>query len=671
MRRGFYSRLAVTNIVKNKKTYIPYMLTSIGCIAMLYMMFFIIQNQGMDTVPGGDNLQGIVALGVAVICIFSLIFLIYSNSFLMKRRQKEIGLFNILGMEKGHIAKILFWETVITSIISYIAGILVGLLGSKLALLLLLKLVHIPAQFGFFVSILGIVASFFVFGAIFFLTLLLNLHRVHLSQPVELLRGSNVGEKEPKAKWIIALLGFICLGVGYYIAITTESPLQALANFFIAVLLVMAGTYLVFTAGSIAILKAMRWKKSFYYKTKNFTSISGMIYRMKQNAVGLASICILSTGVLLMLSTTVCLNFGMEDLMQTRYPYDVNFSLRNITLEEGEDIRNYVHTAADEQQIPYKQLVDEMTLSVSCIYEDNQIIFKNPEDIGDIQIDAVTVIPVSEYERIHGENPGLAEGEILAFRDSGNMGGEMKIMDESFQVKEWLKEWPLQVNEIDLFGNAAIVVTEADFDKINKLQREVYGEYASTMKYQFGMDVKGTKDEQITYGKNLIDSIAHYMDTKYEDGMESGAAGFSVEIRQEEYETFYTMNGGLLFLGIFLGGLFLMGAAMIIYYKQISEGYEDKERFEIMQKVGMSRREVKSSIRRQILMVFFVPLVMAVIHIIMAFPLISRMLKLMSMANTQLFMTCTVFTILIFAVVYAVIYSITARSYYKIVERAV
>ncbi|MDC7288942.1 ABC transporter permease [Blautia schinkii] len=669
MRRGFYSRLAATNIVKNKRTYIPYMLTSIGCIAMLYMMFFILQNEGMDTIPGGSHLQTIVSLGVAVICIFSFIFLLYSNSFLMKRRQKEIGLYNILGMEKGHIARMLFRETVYTSVISFIGGILVGILGSKLALLLLLKLAHMPAQFGFFVSILGIAASFFVFGGIFFLTLLLNLRRVHLSQPVELLRGSNVGEKEPKAKWFIALLGFICLGIGYYLAITTESPLQALGNFFIAVLLVMAGTYLVFTAGSIAVLKVMRWKKSFYYKTKNFTSISGMIYRMKQNAVGLASICILSTGVLLMLSTTVSLNFGMEDLMQTRYPYDVNFSFRNITLEEGEDIRNQVRKEAEELQIPYEQLVDEMTLTVSCIYEDNKIIFKNPEDIGDIQVDVVTVIPVSEYERIHGKDPGLSDGEILAFRERGNMGGELKIMDELFQVKEWLKEWPLQVDEIDLFGNAAIVVTKADYDKIYKLQREVYGEYASTMKYQFGMDVQGTKDEQITYAHKLIDPIMDYVHTKYKDGMKSGAAGISVEIRQEEYETFYSMNGGLLFLGIFLGGLFLMGAAMIIYYKQISEGYEDKERFEIMQKVGMSRKEVKSSIRRQILMVFFVPLLMAVLHIAMAFPLISRLLKLMSMANTHLFMICTVVTILFFAAAYAVIYSITARSYYKIVER--
>lgn len=671
MRRGFYARLAATNIVKNKRTYIPYMLTSIGCIAMLYMMFFILYNPGMDTLPGGGNLQSIVALGVVVICIFSFIFLLYSNSFLMKRRQKELGLYNILGMEKGHIGRMLFRETVYTSIISYIAGILAGILGSKLALLLLLKLAHMPAQFGFYVSFLGIAAAFFVFGGIFFLTLLMNLHRVRLSQPVELLHGSNVGEREPKAKWFIALLGFICLGSGYYIAITTKSPLQALALFFIAVLLVMAGTYLVFTAGSIAILKMMRWKKSFYYKTKNFTSVSGMIYRMKQNAVGLASICILSTGVLLMLSTTVSLNFGMEDLMETRYPYDVNFSLRNITLEEGERIREYVHKEADALQIPYEQFVDEMHLTVACKYEGNQILFKQPEEMADIDIETLTVMPVAEYERIHGKKLELSDGELLAFRNGDSMGEELKIMNESYQVRDWLRKWPLQTDEGDLFGNVAVIVTEADYNKIDRQQRDVYGDYASTMRYQYGMDVAGTKDDQVTYGNKLVHSILAYMEPQLQAGTMSADASIMFEIREEEYQTFYSLNGGLLFLGIFLGGLFLMGAAMIIYYKQISEGYEDKERFEIMQKVGMSRKEVKSSIRRQILMVFFVPLLMAVLHIAMAFPLISRLLKLMSMANTQLFMICTVVTILFFAAAYAVIYSITARSYYKIVERAV
>lgn len=667
MHSGLFTRLAFTNIKKNKSTYIPYMLTCIGCIAMTYMMPFISQNPGIDNLPGSRDIKVIISLGLVVVCIFSFIFLLYSNSFLMKRRQKELGLYNILGMEKGHISKIMFLETVFTAVFCIIVGIAVGILGSKLALLFLLKLVHIPAQFGFYVSGIGIVGCIVCFGGIFFITLLNNMRKVHLAQPIELLRGSSVGEKEPKAKWLIALIGFMCLGSGYYIAITVKSPLEAIPLFFVAVLLVMAGTYLVFTAGSIAILKMLRWKKSFYYKMKNFTSISGMIYRMKQNAVGLASICILSTGVLLMLSTTVSLNFGMEDLMQNRYPYEINLTMKNINQEEGEAARTVLRDAIEKDKIPCDEIIDEMSLSIACRYDKNEIYFKQPEDMSDITIENLTVIPAVEYERIHGTDAGLSKGEILAYRNGENAGKELKIHDSLYMVKEWLKEWPLQAKEEDLFGNIAIVVTDEDYEAIFNAQREIYGEYASFLSLQIGVDVKGSKEDEITYGRKIIDGFHEFI----ESGQTSEDVWMMSEIRQENYQTFYSMNGGLLFLGIFLGGLFLMGAAMIIYYKQMSEGYEDRERFEIMQKVGMSRKEVKSSIRRQILMVFFAPLLMAALHITMAFPLVNRLMKLMNMANTKLFITCTIVTILAFAVVYGIIYSITAKVYYKIVESTV
>ncbi|MDO4276386.1 MAG: ABC transporter permease [Eubacteriales bacterium] len=667
MRDGLFTRLAITNIKKNKSTYIPYMITCIGCIAMTYMMLFICGNPGIDSLPGGGDIQMIISLGIIVICIFSFIFLLYSNSFLMKRRQKELGLYNILGMEKAHISRMMFRETVFTAVFSIAAGLAVGILGSKLALLFLLKLVHIPAQFGFYVSGIGLIGCVIIFGGIFLITLLNNMRKVHLTQPIELLRGSSVGEKEPKAKWLIALIGFICLGSGYYIAITVKSPLEAISLFFVAVLLVMAGTYLVFTAGSIAVLKMMRWKKSFYYKMKNFTSISGMIYRMKQNAVGLASICILSTGVLLMLSTTVSLNFGMEDLMQNRYPYEINLSLKNISREEGEAARRALGDAIEAEQIPCDKIVEEMSLSIACQYNDNEINFKRPENVGEITVENLTVIPVKEYERIHEVEVSLSKGELLAYRGGEEFGKDIKIHGNSYAVKEWLKQWPLQADEDDLFGNIAVVVTDEDYETIFNIQKEVYGDYASMLDFRIGIDVKGSKEDEITYGRKLIS----WFDKFLESGQVSHNVAMIMENRQENYQTFYSMNGGLLFLGIFLGGLFLMGAAMIIYYKQMSEGYEDRERFEIMQKVGMSRKEVKSSVRRQILMVFFAPLLMAALHITMAFPLVNRLLRLMNMANTNLFILCTVVTIIVFASVYGIIYSITAKVYYKIVERTV
>lgn len=666
MHRGMFGHLAVTNIKKNRGTYIPYMITCIVCIAMLYIMLFIQANPGMDdSMPGSGDVKMIMSMGIIVVGIFSFIFLLYSNSFLMKRRQKEIGLYNILGMEKGHISRMMLAETVITSVISLAGGILTGILGSKLALLLLLKLIHVPAQFGFYITGTGIVICVLVYGGIFLLILFNNLRRVHMSRPIELLQGSNSGEREPKAKWLIALIGFICLGSGYYIAVTTESPLEAIPLFFLAVLLVMAGTYLVFTAGSIAVLKMLRWKKSFYYKMKNFTSVSGMIYRMKQNAVGLASICILSTGVLLMLSSTVCLNFGIEDVMHNRYPCDFNINIRYVSLDEARTAVDTVLDAVEKEEIPYTKLTQEVSLDIACILENGELIFRNPENISDLTVGCLSLIPAAEFARMTGEEIDLKEGEILAYGETE--GETFRIMGNDFRVKQWLKEWPLD-SSYSIYGEIfAAVVTDADFYKIDKLQREVYGDtYSSKVFAEIGIDTEGDKAEKSTYGKILDANLTKLS----ESGVVSEDAWISNESREENYGSFYSLYGGLFFLGILLGGIFLMGTAMIIYYKQMSEGYEDKERFEIMRKVGMSKKEVKSSIRRQILMVFFLPLLMAVLHITMAFPLVKRLLLILNMANTKLFVLCTAGTILIFAVVYGIIYGITARSYYRILERA-
>ena len=670
MRRGMFLKLAADNIKRNRGTYIPYMITCICTIAMMYMMLFITQSPDLSTaVPSAQEVSMIMFLGAWVIAIFSTIFLLYSNSFLMKRRQKELGLYNILGMEKKHISRMMCLETVITSLCSFAGGILVGILGSKLAILLLFKLLHVPAVFGFYVSGGAIFLCAVAFGVIFLLTLLNNMRKVHLAQPVELLRGSNVGEKEPKAKWLMALIGVICLGAGYYIAITTESPLDALLLFFVAVLLVMAGTYLLFTAGSIAFLKMLRWKKSFYYKTKNFTAVSGMLYRMKQNAVGLASICILSTGVLMMLSATICLNFGIDDTMNSRFPYDATYTVSGISREEGENLRKIFEETIAENQIPCEQQVVQSSVTFACLEENGRISVEKAEGMSE-KIGYITVVPAVEYEHVMGKSAGLADGEILGWSDGMPQNDVLEINDLSYKVKSWLKEWPLYKFKLNVFKNPAIIVTDADFEKLYNLQKEIYKKYGSSVSLDMGIDIKGTKDEKISYGHILRDALKEYIAAEQEAGNLSEAVYMISGIRDEEYQYYYSNYGGLFFLGIFLGTLFLLGASMIIYYKQMSEGYEDKDRFEIMQKVGMNRKEVKSTIRRQILLVFFLPLVTAVVHICAAFPMVRRLLLLMGMANTQLFVMCTAGTILAFAVVYSVIYCLTAKSYYKIVERS-
>ena len=672
MHKGIFSRLAKQNIRNNKSTYIPYIITCIFCIAMIYMMEFLRDCPTLDqAVRQADEVRMLVFTGEIVVEIFCIIFLIYSNSFLMKRRQKEIGLYNILGLERNHIGIVMFLETIITSIGSLAGGIAAGIIGSKLALLLLLKLLHIPSVLGFYISVKGIFTCLFMFGIVFLMILFLNLAKIHLSRPVELLRGNNTGEKEPAAKWLMALIGFICLGAGYYLAVTTESPIKAITIFLLAVILVMAGTYLLFTAGSIVILKFLRRRKSFYYRTGNFISISGMLYRMKQNAIGLASICILSTGVLLMISMTVSIYFGMNDIMLNRYPYDVDMSVTSISEDECQTAIEAFEKAIADNKVPVEKSVEEIYLDIVCSKNGDQILIKPANTIRNS--DSVLVLSLlnqAEYERLTGISANLNDGEIFAWYPSAVQKDSVTVDETEFTVKKWLDKNPLTCGEDAVSDNAVLVVTDEDFKKFDEMRTEMYKGVSSApagedLTLHLGLDITGSETDKIDFGTPVMEDVK---DLRKNGGL-SENSWITSGIRQQEYESYYADNGSLLFIGIFLGSLFLMGTAMIIYYKQISEGYEDQKRFEIMQKVGLSRREVRSSVRRQILMVFFLPLLMAMLHIAMAFPMIRRMLLLFGMTNTKLFIGCTAGTVLIFAVVYGLIYLMTARSYYHIVER--
>ena len=596
MHKGIFSRLAKQNIRNNKSTYIPYIITCIFCIAMIYMMEFLRDCPTLDqAVRQADEVRMIVFTGEIVVEIFCIIFLIYSNSFLMKRRQKEIGLYNILGLERNHIGIVMFLETIITSIGSLAGGIAAGIIGSKLALLLLLKLLHIPSVLGFYISVKGIFTCLFMFGIVFLMILFLNLAKIHLSRPVELLRGNNTGEKEPAAKWLMALIGFICLGAGYYLAVTTESPIKAITIFLLAVILVMAGTYLLFTAGSIVILKFLRRRKSFYYRTGNFISISGMLYRMKQNAIGLASICILSTGVLLMISMTVSIYFGMNDIMLNRYPYDVDMSVTSISEDECQTAIEAFEKAIADNKVPVEKSVEEIYLDIVCSKNGDQILIKPANTIRNS--DSVLVLSLlnqAEYERLTGISANLNDGEIFAWYPSTVQKDSVTVDETEFTVKKWLDKNPLTCGEDAVSDNAVLVVTDEDFKKFDEMRTEMYKGVSSApagedLTLHLGLDITGSETDKIDFGTPVMEVVK---DLKKNGGL-SENSWITSGIRQQEYESYYADNGSLLFIGIFLGSLFLMGTAMIIYYKQISEGYEDQKRFEIMQKVGLSRREVR------------------------------------------------------------------------------
>ena len=658
MNRFFYAKLAVNNIKKNAQTYIPYLLTGIGTIMMFYNMSFLAIAKDIGSLSDSAQLRSLLSFGAGVIAVFSVIFLFYTNSFLTKRRKKEFGLFNILGMEKKHIARIIFWETLFTAVISLGVGLAAGILFSKLMILLLFKIITFKVTFGFEIPIVAVINTCVLFGGIFLLNLIYNVFQVHLSKPIELLKGSSVGEKEPKTNWLIAIIGAVSLAIAYYIALTTESPLAALFLFFVAVILVMIGTYCLFTAGSIALLKMLRKNKSYYYQLKHFIPVSGMIYRMKQNAAGLANICILSTAVIIMLSTTVSMYVGMEDLLRTRYPRNILVSARNVSDEQANKLDAAIEKHTLEAGLIPKDVIRYRSMSFAVSQDGANFTSDHSNNFAAGNIAMVVCLTADEYNRMENKSVSLDRSEALLYTLQGDIPGDtVNFNGFELSVKDRLASLETEDKMSALLTNSYFLIV-ADVDTIKQIYNSLsvnQGDMGE-LSYYYGFDVAADKEAQISLVSALQKALKEINADCYVEGAESARAGF------------YSIYGGLFFLGIFLGLLFIMATVLIIYYKQIAEGYDDRERFEIMQKVGMSRDEVKQAIKSQVLAVFFLPLVAAVIHIGFAFKVITKMLAVLNLTNVQLFAGCTALTILVFAVFYDIIYGLTARTYYHIVS---
>lgn len=660
---SLYPRLALMNIKNNRRFYYPFILTCILTIALFYIMVFIKTNDGIQNMPGADSLQSFMGFGSVIIGIFSMVFLFYTNSFLMKRRKKELGLFNILGMEKRNIAGILFWETVIAGTGSIALGLLSGILLSKLVLMLLLKILRFPVPFGFSVSAQGISSALFLFAAVFALILLSNLMQIRLSKPIELLKSGTVGQREPKAKLLITILGALSLGAGYAIAIITDSPLQAIFMFFIAVLLVIAGTYAFFMTGSITILKLLRKNRKYYYKTKHFISVSGMIYRMKQNAVGLANICILSTMVLVTLSTTVALYAGFEDILDSRFPSDISITLYDPDENRLWEVSEKVKDLAGEQGLEISGFLSYKSLSFAARRQGGVFLVSPDNYPGSQGACVLSFIASEEYEKISGRSAELRPDEVLVYSDKGWTEDDLELFDTMYTVESAPDEFALKRQEsaVSLMDEYFIVVSDNSvLEKIYDRQASEYGDRKASVTGNISFDVGGSKEEVISYFNDMYKLVR--------DADEDQSRGYSMSCRQASEEELYSLYGGFLFLGIFLGSLFLMATVLIIYYKQITEGYSDAERYSIMQQIGMSKAEVRSGIRSQVMTVFFLPLIASCAHIVFAFSIITKLLALFELTNIKLFAICTVGTISVFAVFYAIIYAVTARVYYRIVS---
>lgn len=446
MTNFFYARLAASNIKKNGQIYFPYIITCIITIAFYYIMKSLSLNDGLDSLYGGGTIRQTLGLGCNVVMIFAVIFLFYTNSFLMKRREKEFGLFHILGMEKKHLMRVTGMETFYIAILGLGFGFLFGIVLDKVMFLLILRVLGREVSLGFYISREAIISTIILFLAIFFLIFLNTARRLGFSKPIELLRGGNVGEKEPKANWIFAILGALSLGTGYYLAVTVQNPVAAIAIFFVAVILVIIGTYLLFTAGSIVLLKLLRANKRYYYKTRHFIGISGMLYRMKQNAVGLSNICILSTMVLVMISSTTALMIGSDDLVSSRYPYDFIFYSKEKVYGQTDfsDREAVITQALENNGLTEKESIRLRTLEFSALKKKNGFTILKDADIEAFinDFEVLDFITLDDYNRTTGENRTLNDDEVLVCSNRVKMKSDLFVLDDfQFKIVEELKSF--------------------------------------------------------------------------------------------------------------------------------------------------------------------------------------------------------------------------------------
>ena len=642
MNNFIYEKLAVTKLKNNRKTYVPYIFTGVLTVMMFYIIDALSRGKGITQ----NTLKICLQYATGVIIVFAVIFLFYTNSFLIKRRKKEIGVYNILGMGKRHIARMMAVETILTAGISILGGLVFGIIFGKLMYLLLLKILHNSVDMQFSVNGTAIVQTVILFAGIFLLTYLYNILQIQLVNPVELLHGGNQGEKEPKSRWLLVIVGVAALGNGYWIALTTEAPLEALLKFFVAVVCVIIGTYALFIAGSIVVLKILRKNKAYYYNPKHFTSVSGMIYRMKQNGAGLANICVLSTMVLVMVSTTVSLYAGMEDILDSRFPRDVSIVCNEADTNNEETLQRLIKEQCEKAGVKITDRVRYRYGSMNAVLKGNNL-EKVEQYYPDNHFYYVEMITQEEYNRIEKQNVSLKEQEILTYTTNGKCGKkQINIAGRNYQVKKELSEMTSQPKSTAEMYNTLYIIF-ANAEQIERIEPFSYADK---------FNLKGDDGKQ----KEALEQIQNEFYEKIPDGM--------MESRMLSRSSFYELYGGLFFIGIYLGSMFIMATVLIIYYKQISEGYDDRERYQIMQKVGMSKKEVKRSIRSQVLSVFFLPLVVAVIHVAVAFKVMTKILGVLNLTNVSLFAVCTIITIAVFAVFYIIVYSITAKEYYRIVN---
>lgn len=670
MTKGLYFRLAFEGVKKNKRLYIPYLLTCGGMAAMYYIIIFLQGSEAVTSIRGYNTLSSILWFGSWVMAIFACIFLFYTNSFLMRRRKKEFGLYNILGMGKRHIGVILLCEALMTGAFSLVLGLIAGIGLSKLAELGLINIMHSDVNYTLSLSPVGIIMTAAVFGGIFLLLLLNSLRQVRFSGAMALLKSESSGEKPPKGNLFLGLLGLVVLGLGYFIAVTADNPVRSIYLFFIAVVFVIIGTYLVMIAGSVMFCRLLQKKKSYYYKANHFVSVSSMVYRMKRNGAGLASICILATMVLVMISSTVSLYSGSENALNTRYPREMilrfdTFETEELPKEKEQSYREAIDEFLSQQGVVPENINDYGFLTFdSALNKDGAILTGDEawEEIngGDFE-NALQIVFVSleDYNRVKGDSLSLEEGEVYVYADGFNFDSDrLELGGDSLTVKGRLSSF-IDMGDI-VFGSVFPTLAIAVPDLGYAAALEAASSSGKIIWWTYQFDTGLDKDKQFELYSDLYDEFSGTARENY---------GFcQVESRAVNRDDYYSIYGGLFYLGIVLSIVFLFAAVLIIYYKQISEGYEDCSRFEIMQKVGMTKGEIRKSINSQLLTVFFLPPGLAALHLTFAFSIIQKMLALLGITNVPLFAAVTAISFAVFGLFYLIVYRITSNAYYNIVS---
>lgn len=667
MKTQLYPKLALDGMRKNKRLYVPYILMGSIMVMMFYIVSALSESPALLEMRGGSIIQTVLPLGAGVIGIFSLLFLFYTNSFILRQRNREFGLYNVLGMDKRHISRIILWESLAVAVISLVSGLLLGILLSKLAEVAVLDLLHVEVSYKLNIGTLALLKTAAVYGGIYLLLLLHALHKVRTSKPLELLHSSRVGEKPAKANWLVAALGLLLLGSAYYLAVTIKEPLTALLWFFVAVVLVVVASYLLFIAGSVTLCRLLQKNKRYYYRPNHFVSVSSMAYRMKRNGAGLASICILATMILVMLSSTASLYIGMEDTLTHRYPHSVNVRVvletyADFNEEQIAAFRSDVTNAYAQQNNAAEYRMGEISglFTGSGLDPDmNQTIYSY-DDVGTVQ-----VMSLDDYNRVMGEQRTLGDDECFLYCVRADYDAQTFTLanGKPYAVKELLTE---SFDDGDAIASIVptIRVIVKDFDAFVQPVLPLTTSRGQPMMefiWGYGFDVDGNAEAELAVTNNIKEGLRTRLDA---------IQTYSVESREDARQSFYEMFGSLFFLGIMLSIVFIFAAVLIIYYKQLAEGYEDAANFEIMQKVGMTKQEIRKSINSQVLTVFFAPLLLAGLHLGFACPIIWRLLQLFALHNMPLFIGVTVTCFLIFGLFYSIIYRLTAGAYYTIVSGA-